>query len=286
MKPWLQLIRAPAVFTALSNVLAAHLIVTGGAVDGSLLAVLGAASVCLYCAGMILNDCFDYAEDLAERPGRPLPSGRVSRRSAWLAGGILLAAGVALAAAATPRSAVIAAMLALAILLYDGVLKGGPAAPVAMAACRGLNWLLGLSAVPFAAAEAWLALPVFFYVAGLTTLSTVETTAQSRAPLAVCAAALVLTLAAVAALLTSGTLTFWWALVPGLLATVWMLGKLAALWRDFRPPEIQRTVGLLIMGIVPLDALMVLAGGPWWGALAVLVLMLPGRYVARWIYVT
>ncbi len=286
MRAWLQLVRAPAVFTALSNILAAHLIVTGGAVLGPTLALLCVASVCLYGAGMILNDCFDYAEDLAERPNRPLPSGRVSRRAAWLAGSALLVAGIAVAAAASMRSATIAAILAVAIVLYDGVLKGGPAAPVAMAACRALNWLLGLSAVAFTTADAWLALPVFFYVAGLTTLSTVETTAASRAPVAVCAAGLVLAFAAMAALVVTGTLDQAWALLPAAAATVWILARLGALWRDFSPGAIQGTVGFLIMGIVPLDTLMTLAGGPWWGAAAVLVLMLPGRYVARRIYVT
>ena len=41
----------------------------------------------IYAAGIALNDVFDYAIDLEERPGRPLPSGRVSRRfAAWLGG--------------------------------------------------------------------------------------------------------------------------------------------------------------------------------------------------------
>ena len=36
------------------------------------------ASGCLYTAGMVLNDVFDYEIDRHERPFRPLPSGRIS----------------------------------------------------------------------------------------------------------------------------------------------------------------------------------------------------------------
>ena len=35
----------------------------------------------IYAAGIVLNDVFDYEIDRVERPGRPLPSGRVSRGS-------------------------------------------------------------------------------------------------------------------------------------------------------------------------------------------------------------
>ena len=46
----------------------------------------------LYASGTALNDVFDFEVDRAERPGRPLPSGRVSSRSAAWLGGLGLAA--------------------------------------------------------------------------------------------------------------------------------------------------------------------------------------------------
>ena len=56
------------------------------------------ASMILYASGTALNDVFDIEVDRAERPGRPLPSGRVSVRSAaWLGGlGLLLGPAFAL----------------------------------------------------------------------------------------------------------------------------------------------------------------------------------------------
>ena len=47
----------------------------------------------LYASGTALNDVFDFEIDRAERPGRPLPSGRVSSRSAAWLGGLGLVLG-------------------------------------------------------------------------------------------------------------------------------------------------------------------------------------------------
>ncbi|WP_320781070.1 UbiA family prenyltransferase, partial [Streptomyces sp. CRN 30] len=58
------------------------------------------SSLCLYEAGMVLNDWADRAEDAAERPRRPLPSGRVRPAAALTAAGVLTGAGLALAARA------------------------------------------------------------------------------------------------------------------------------------------------------------------------------------------
>ena len=57
-----------------------------------------AAIACFYMAGFILNDVFDRAIDKEERPGRPIPSGRITVRNAvqvavfMIAGGLLLVA--------------------------------------------------------------------------------------------------------------------------------------------------------------------------------------------------
>src|SRR5215218_9701029 len=97
IKPYLQLIRLPNVFTAAADSLAGWLLVSGSLEAPARWLPLVAASMVLYAAGIALNDVFDYAIDLEERPARPLPSGRVSRRfAAWL-GGAMLAAGPVLA---------------------------------------------------------------------------------------------------------------------------------------------------------------------------------------------
>ncbi|NEB17053.1 UbiA family prenyltransferase, partial [Streptomyces coelicoflavus] len=54
------------------------------------------SSLCLYEAGMALNDWADREEDAVERPHRPLPSGRVRPAAALTAAGALTGAGLAL----------------------------------------------------------------------------------------------------------------------------------------------------------------------------------------------
>src|SRR5205807_7732495 len=94
----------------------------------------------------------DVAQDRRERPRRPLPSGRVSRRAAGLLATALCVVGLASAALASvrpdrtaPDAASLAAVLVGAILLYDGWLKRTWAGPLAMGACRFLNVVLGVS---------------------------------------------------------------------------------------------------------------------------------------------
>src|SRR5262249_62140595 len=98
LKPYLQLIRLPNVFTAAADSLAGWLLVEGSFARPAHWLPLCGASMAIYAAGIALNDVFDVDLDRAERPTRPLPSGGVSVRFAtWLAVG-LLTAGLGLAA--------------------------------------------------------------------------------------------------------------------------------------------------------------------------------------------
>src|SRR5438477_9048609 len=138
MKRWLayaQLVRLPNVFTAFADIGLGVLASGGGSwrwwVSAGLLLL---ASGCLYSGGMVWNDYFDLDQDRRERPFRPLPSGRVTRRAAFWLGVSLLAAGLLLPSALgvlvppddAPwfRSPLLpAAGLVLAIVLYDAWLK-------------------------------------------------------------------------------------------------------------------------------------------------------------------
>jgi len=284
-RDWLQLMRLPALFTAWSNILAAQLIVSGGALDWRALLLLIGASSGLYLAGMVLNDCFDIEVDRAERPNRPLPSGRIARRPAWLLGWGLLLAGCGLAALAGPRSLAIALPLALLIGAYDGWLKRYPVGALAMGGCRYLNWLLGLSVAPLTPLSWLLPLPILLYVGALTVLGSIEVHAERRAPVGIALAGLAASAIALL-LLTLGPLPQRWALLPAA-ALFGLLGwRLMALFEQLTPQRIQQMMKLLLLGIIPLDALLVAAGGPWWGALPVLLLLLPGRLLAGRIYIT
>ncbi|MBQ0852290.1 UbiA family prenyltransferase [Streptomyces sp. BH-SS-21] len=141
MRAWVELLRLPALFTVPGDALA------GAAAAGvrpnprTLLAI--GSSLCLYEAGMALNDWADRAEDAVDRPHRPLPSGRVKPAAALAAAGGLTLAGLALASRAGRRPLAVASALAATVWSYDLVLKRTPAGPLAMAAARGLDLLLG-----------------------------------------------------------------------------------------------------------------------------------------------
>ncbi|MFC6081285.1 SCO3242 family prenyltransferase [Sphaerisporangium aureirubrum] len=136
-----ELVRAPAALSVPGDTVA------GAAASGTLgraTAGLAAASVCLYWGGMAANDWADRELDARERPERPIPSGRISPRRALGVAAGLTAAGIGLAALAGGRRALAVALpLAGAVWAYDLRAKNTRAGPAVMAACRGLDVLLG-----------------------------------------------------------------------------------------------------------------------------------------------
>jgi UbiA prenyltransferase family len=181
--PYLQLIRLPNVVTAAADSLAGWLLVIGSAADPGHWLPLTAASMVLYASGTALNDVFDVEIDRSERPGRPLPSGRVSyKTAAWLGGsGLLIGPALALASGSM-KSALVATILALFILAYNAGLKHTWVGPLFMGSCRGLNLLLGMShAQALGGPIAWSAAVAYgLYVVGITVMSRSETSGGVR----------------------------------------------------------------------------------------------------------
>ncbi|MBO0916166.1 SCO3242 family prenyltransferase [Streptomyces laculatispora] len=140
-RDWAELLRVSALFSVPGDVLAGA--AASGARPGARTALATGASLCLYEAGMALNDWADRDEDAVERPHRPLPSGRIAPARALTAAAGLTVAGVGLALAAGRPAALAATALAGTVWAYDLRLKHTPAGPAAMAAARGLDLLLG-----------------------------------------------------------------------------------------------------------------------------------------------
>jgi len=293
MRDWLRLVRLPNHATAVADVLAGYLVVAGLRVlDWPPVACWLAisASVCFYAAGMVLNDVCDVELDRVERPERPLPSGAISVRQAALVGSGLLAAGSAAAcataiAARSPWPALVGAALTAAGWLYDRHAKPTLAGPVVMGACRGLNWLLGLTAAGGAIGSLWtIPLGMALYVAGITLYARDEA-GRSRVAtllggLAVMGLGLVIAsrfiwpaVEAGAKLPESPLPASNWILLWGILGTSILLrGLLGVL--DPSPGRVQAAVGNAIMSIITLDAVLVLAFcGERWAV--VLLLLLP-----------
>ncbi|WP_033330562.1 SCO3242 family prenyltransferase [Streptomyces novaecaesareae] len=168
-RTWLDLVRAPAALTVLGDTVAGA-VAAGRPLRGRRLA-LPLASVALHWSGMALNDWADRAVDALERPERPIPSGRIAPRAALAAAAGLGVTGLALAGLAGGTDALrIAVPLTAAVWAYDTVLKPTRAAPLGMAACRGLDVLLGAGSAHWRAAGAP-ALALATHTLGVTALS-------------------------------------------------------------------------------------------------------------------
>lgn len=252
MNPWIQLVRAPAALTVLGDTVAGAA-AAGNPLRGRRL-VLPLSSATLYWSGMALNDWADRELDAVERPERPIPSGRVSPSEALAVAAGLTATGIGLAAFGGGRHAVrVAALLAASIWAYDAVLKSTPAGPAAMAACRGLDVLLGAGAS--GAGRAWRpAAAIAGHTLGVTALSRGEVHGGSRtvSGLAVAGTA-VAALASVSAPARSGWHRLGAALLGGAYSVTVGSAQLAAA-REPSAAQVRRATVAGIQGMIPLQA--------------------------------
>ncbi|MEV6957848.1 SCO3242 family prenyltransferase [Streptomyces sp. NPDC051207] len=308
-RAWAELLRLPALFTVPGDALAGA--AAAGARPGPRVLLAIGSSLCLYEAGMALNDWADRDEDAAERPHRPLPSGRVRPAAALTAACALTGAGLALAARAGRPALAVAAPLAATVWSYDLALKHTPAGPLAMAAARGLDLLLGAAATT---GHTRAALPTAAllgsHTLAVTTVSRQETRHGSPLP-------------PLAALATTGLLAHLVtrrttqppagrraAAAPGLpgsttgrgagpvaaaprLATVLGAAYAATTARPYfhaalnpSPPLTQRAVGAGIRATIPLQAALAARSGASGVALLVAALAPAGRKFARKVSVT
>ena len=181
--PWLRLLRLPNLFTAPGDSLAGYFLVMTFKGDVSInvwiIALLTAISVLTYAFGVVMNDVMDYQEDCRNRPERPLPSGKISRDRATIFCAQLWGLSVVLLVICTKLKCLVfydvlfvLLGLWLTIVLYNFWLKRYRlVGSIAMGLCRGLNFLLGVTAtgygvslgkiwpvfVPFAAVTAYIA---------------------------------------------------------------------------------------------------------------------------------
>lgn len=287
---WWQLLRAGNVFTAASNVVVGYLIAGGSWQSWKGPALLVASSMLLYEAGMVLNDWFDIEQDRRERPGRPIPSGRITPQAALRAGMLLLGGGIFFAClasglAGSSRSAVVGILLALAVVGYDAGLKKLWWGPLVMGLCRSLGVLLGASLASQWPVTLWLvAIAIGLYTVGLTWFARAEARISPRRNLLVGSAIALAGMGLVALLPATRGIHLSWALW----ALLWtgLVGWAASACRRAitvpSPEHVQAAVARFIMMFVLIDSAICLAiSGPG-TALAILSLLIPMRLASRW----
>jgi 4-hydroxybenzoate polyprenyltransferase len=262
---------------------------------------------------MVLNDVFDIEQDRAERPQRPLPSGRISYAFARSLGFGMLLVGLLSGVIAgllpssepvlTWRPGAVAGLLALCIVGYDAWLKRTPWGPVAMGGCRFLNVLLGMS-VAMAADTPWplggfawhellVAGGIGVYVAGITWFARHEAGESHPAQLVPAAVVMMAGIGLLGMLHRHLPATivptlrgeaYWWLLL-GLLAFT-ILRRLSMAIMDPSPRQVQWAVKHSILSLIMLDAAVAVEVSHWSYGLGIVALLVPSFALGFWVYST
>ncbi len=297
---WWQLLRAGNVFTAITNIIAGFLLVQKSWQPLSSLFLLMASSSLLYTAGMVLNDAFDSQLDARERPERPIPSGRISRSTAFRVGFFLLFLGVALACFVSwnlqsRTSASVAVLLAVAIVAYNVKLKQTAFGPSAMGICRYLNVLLGASVVDnlLQVPAVWIyAAAVGMYTIGLTLFARSEnepskTRGQTVGGLVTLGSLALVGLLPLLLFFFQDAATqeaefpfVWFGLL--LLMCLVLLGSHQETQRKPSPAAFRKHVSKLLIGFIIMDALACTVAAGWLVGVIVLTLVVPTLALSRW----
>lgn len=147
LKAYLQLIRAPGVFSILSNILASvFILISLQDIHIEPVALLGLILISLFCyqVGMIVNDVADINEDKQDRPFRPLPSDRITKRFAITVAIFLSVGAICVASLFSGALLFLVLTMLLVIFSYNFLTKNTLCGPINMGLVRYLNWLLVL----------------------------------------------------------------------------------------------------------------------------------------------
>lgn len=219
------------------------------------IALVALAMVLMYIAGMALNDVFDAEEDRRERPGRPIPSGRVTVRAACGFAIACMAGGLTILALQSRPALVLGLVLAACIIAYNWLHQRNAASVVLMGACRGLVYLAAAAAITWPLTwtiAGTLTTALFTYVIALSLVARYETRSDHRAgPWTM----LVLPIIALAPALLIHPVDWLVAAVCGLLLVLWLAATSMHLRRS--PPRIGAAVTGWLAGICLIDALYV-----------------------------
>lgn len=294
--PYFQLCRLPAVFSAIADICCGFALTHRASPPlqpYGVFALLVTASCGLYLAGMVLNDIFDRDIDARERPQRPIPSGRVPLAMAIRLAVVLLLIGNVAAIAAGMTSCIVAILLTICILAYDGGLKNAPIGPVVMGSCRFLNILLGASAVGgladvFSVPQLPIAAGMGIYIVGVTIFSRQEAETSSRWMLSIGIGVINLGLAILLGFLLNVPSPLGQTAVLALAVVIAMIDfRLFGCLGTPTPRRVQATVRTLLMSLVTLNAIIIFhATGTPVLAAGVMVLLLPAMYLGRWMTIT
>lgn len=270
LRAWLVLARASNLPTVWSNCIAGCWL--GGWNSWATVLLLCTAGSLFYIGGMFLNDLCDVAFDRQYKPDRPIVAGAVTPRAVVAAAIVLPCAGLLLALAIKPNVLLWGAILVVVITAYDILHKRIAWAPLLMATCRFLLYLMAAAAGVLGLTPRALgfALALALYVVGLSYLARGESRVRRTSSFW-----LLLLFAPVVA-------GFYFDSTP--VALLCALPLLLWIWRAFvlAKATAARAVSVLLAGIVLVDLLAISPTSllPWLGFAALFgAALLFQRYV-------
>lgn len=182
---YLRLVRIANVFTTVSNIILGYFFFTTiNNLDYFIIVKLISISAMLYTGGMVLNDYFDIKIDKKERPWRPLPSNKITKKNALVIILFSFSYSLIFSFIMGSNTFIITLIMITLIFLYNKFLKNTVYGPITMGVIRSLNIVLGASQSIFLLEDSLLIFDVrflipvfseFFYVYAITILSKNET---------------------------------------------------------------------------------------------------------------
>jgi 4-hydroxybenzoate polyprenyltransferase len=291
---YLRLMRPANIITAIADIL------MGFAASGALLsftlqtnsflpayaqplAWLVLATIGLYGGGVVFNDVFDAELDRAERPERPIPSGKASKLGASTLGIALLLTGILAAWQVSNVSAVIAISIAILALLYDWKGKHNTLlGPINMGACRGGNLLLGVSVIPAMVSDLWfIALIPIVYIAAITMVSRGEVHGGNPKALKAAMVMYVLVLTGILSLSILPQFNVIYSIPFLILFVSLIFPPLVRALPAKEPKRIIKAVKAGILALIVLNASIAAGFAGWQYGLAVLLLLPVSIYIAK-----
>ena len=297
--PYLQLTRPANVITAIADIWAGFAI--AGAWDYMAtnwiygdqqfwwnLLWLSLSTIGLYAGGVAFNDVADAELDAIERPERPIPSGRASKKAAFWMSSLLLVFGIVCAFQVNQVAGILAIAVAACAVLYDYWGKHQRIfGPINMGLCRSGNLLLGVSVAPEVLEMIWpIGILPLIYVAAITMISRGEVHGKNRKALyagGLMYASIFLAIFCLAYLESPGYLQ----VIPFLALLGYMIfPPLAKAIRTQEPKFIGKSVKAAVISLIIVNASVASAFSGWPIGIIVLLLLPISLWLAKKFAVT
>jgi len=236
--------------TVWSNCIAGWLLAGGGDVGKILNLCFGVS--CLYIGGMFMNDACDVGFDRIYRPERPIPSGKIKERTVWLLSFALLTLGVVSISHISKGTAFVSELLLGVIILYNTVHKHISFSPVIIAICRLLLYPLGATvAIGFIDGYVlWSGIALALYVIGFSYIAKYENIAGYFLH-----SSIILIFAPIGlALIVNDEGYRVRCLIVAIGVIIYLIMSIRHLSTQ-KPADIQKSVSMLIAGIILIDIL-------------------------------